>query len=114
MQKLEADKARKRKNMIFYLLQNTRNLLHIYMRSPILAVTLRAALENDSTVPAGWYSLSSTKYIPIEICKHLIVLRVRNFSGCKMQFTLHWLQYSTAPNALTLYNKTSQKIKIVF
>ena len=53
MQKLKADQARKRKNMTFYLLQNTRNIQHIYMRSPILAVTLHAALENDSTVPAG-------------------------------------------------------------
>ena len=53
MQKLKADQAWKRKNMIFYLLQNTRNLQDIYMRSPILAVTLHAALENVSTVPEG-------------------------------------------------------------
>ena len=53
MQNLKADQARKRKTMIFYLLQSTRNLQHIYMQSPILAVTLRAALENGSTVPAG-------------------------------------------------------------
>ena len=52
MQKLQADQARTRKNMAFCLLQNTRNLQHIYTRSPILAVTLHAALENGSTVPA--------------------------------------------------------------
>ena len=53
--KLKAVQARKWENMAFCLLQNTRNLQHIYMRSPILAVTLHTALENDSTVPAGWY-----------------------------------------------------------
>ena len=54
----------------------------------------------------------SRKYIPIEICMHLIVLSIRNFSGCKMQPTLHWLQYSTATNVLTLYNKSSQQLKL--
>ena len=53
MQKLKADQAQKRKNMTFYLLQNTWNLQHIYMQSPILTVTLHAELENGSTVPAG-------------------------------------------------------------
>ena len=64
MQKLRADQARKRKNMTFYLLQNTRNLQHVYMRSPILAVTLHAALENGNTVPAGCYlKLAELQYV---------------------------------------------------
>ena len=54
MQKIKEDQARKRNTMTFYLLQNTRDLQHICTRSPILAVTLHAVLENDSTVPAGW------------------------------------------------------------
>ena len=33
--------------------QNTRNLQHRCMRSPILVVTLYAALENGSTVLSG-------------------------------------------------------------
>ena len=55
MQTIKAGQARKRKNMTFYLLQNTRNLQHIYMRSLILALMLHAALENSSTVPTGWF-----------------------------------------------------------
>ena len=31
-----------------------------------------------------------------------------------IKFTLHWLQYSTAPNVLTLRSKNSQTIKIEF
>ena len=53
MEKIKADQARKRNNMTFYLLQNTRNLQHMCTRSPILAVTLHTVLENGSTVPAG-------------------------------------------------------------
>ena len=49
----ESEPGRKPKNMTFCLLQNTRNFQHICMRSPILVVTLHAALENDSTVHAG-------------------------------------------------------------
>ena len=53
MKKVKSDQARKPKNMTFCLLQNTRNLQHICTRSPILVVTLHAALQNGSTVPAG-------------------------------------------------------------
>ena len=60
------------------------------------------------------YFLHSRKYISIEICMHVTVLSIHNFSGCKMQSTLHWLQYSTASNVHTLYNKTSHKIQIEF
>ena len=32
-----------------------------------------------------------------------------NFRRCKIQFTHHWLQYSTAPNVIALYNESPQK-----
>ena len=40
-------------NMIFCLLQNTRNLQHTCMQSPILVVKLHAAPKNDSTFLQG-------------------------------------------------------------
>ena len=63
MQKIKADQTQKRKNMTFCLLQNTRNIQHMYMRSPILAVMLQAVLENGSTVPAGWWQHRSCRVI---------------------------------------------------
>ena len=54
LKKVKADQAWKRKNMTFCLLQNTPNLPHICTRSQILIVTVHAALENGSTIPAGW------------------------------------------------------------
>ena len=42
------------------------------------------------------------------------ILSMRSLRRCKLHSTLHWLQYSTAPNAMTLYSKISHKNKIVF
>ena len=63
MQKIKADQAQKWKNTTFCLLQNIRNFQHIYMLSPILIVTLHVALENGSTVPAGWKSVKQMKWV---------------------------------------------------
>ena len=41
-----------KKHMAFCLLQNTRNIHHLYMWSPILVVTFHAALERSGTVAA--------------------------------------------------------------
>ena len=38
---------------ILFTTKRTTPPTHIYMRSPSLVVTLHAALENDTTVPAG-------------------------------------------------------------
>ena len=45
---------------------------------------------------------------------HLIVLSICNCSDCQINFMLHWLQYSNAPNVLTLYYETLQTFKIGF
>ena len=55
MQKIKVDQVREWKNKAFCLIQNTQNIQHMYMRSPIL-VTLIAALKSGSTIPAGWTS----------------------------------------------------------
>ena len=64
MQKIKADQAWKWENMTFCFVQNTWNLQHICMRSPIVVVTLHAALENGSTIPAGWYDVNLGIFYP--------------------------------------------------
>ena len=43
MLKMNVEQAQEQKNMAFCLFQNRRNNLHMYMRSSILVITLRAA-----------------------------------------------------------------------
>ena len=43
---------------------------------------------------------------------HLLVLSICNCSECQINFMLHWLQYSNAPNVLTLYYETYQSLKL--
>ena len=45
---------------------------------------------------------------------YLIVLVIWNYCEYQIKFTLHWLQYSTSPNVLTLYIKSSQTIETEF
>ena len=40
---------------------------------------------------------------------HLIVLSICNCMKREIKFTLHWLQYSTGPNVLTLHSKKNHK-----
>ena len=61
MQKIKADRAQEQKHIAFCLLQSTQNIQHMYMRSPILVVTLHAALKSGSTVPAGWIKKNNKK-----------------------------------------------------
>ena len=51
MQKIKADQAQERKNIVF----TTKYMKHpsLVLRSPIPVVTLHAAPENGSSVPAG-------------------------------------------------------------
>ena len=48
MQKIKADQNRERKILPLFFIQNTRNIQQIYMRSPILIVTLHAARERPA------------------------------------------------------------------
>ena len=53
MYKIKAeDQAMERNNMAYYLLENTRNIQHLYKRSLILIVTFHAALERSGTIAA--------------------------------------------------------------
>ena len=79
-------------------------------------------VENDVTYENVIYSEKQLKDIKksvifltfAKIHTYLIVLSICSFSGCKMQFTLHWLQYTTAPNVLTFYIKTYTTLKLSF
>ena len=51
MQKVNVNQAREWKKNY----ENTQNIQHMYMQPTILIVTLQAAPESSSTVPARWY-----------------------------------------------------------
>ena len=51
---------------------------------------------------------------PTKVYLYLIALSMCNSVECKIQFTVHWLRYSTTPNATILFTNKLQAINITY